>query len=188
MKPLLNLILCYFLISSSFAQKVNLNISLYQGAQQHKIRSSKINLSPDSFAFVFHFTHEPSFTPQPPSNVFVFATFQKKAHKQQIKALRRKKEVELAMAEGLFNTDKELIISDSEPSFWFYDDPFMHRFDWVAFNETESTLTIVCHRSIQQFYIKETKETIRVENYKGTLYVLFYPTNQKPIRLRITFK
>jgi hypothetical protein len=190
MRPVLLLSLSLFLLtSSSLAQSVNWSVSLSQDTHHFPLRSSKLSLRADSFSFVFHFTYNPAQTPKPAPGIFVYASTDKKTHKQQKKALRKKREeTELAMAEGLFNTDKELILSVHSPSYWFYDDPYMHRFDRVIFNETETLHTLHCHRSIHQFYTKESKETSAVNTFQGKLYLLFWTPDQKAKSLRLTLQ
>lgn len=73
------------------------------------------------------------------------------------------------MAEGDFNREKEIFLSDDAPSYWIYTSQDEHRFNEV--NIYENRITAV--RAIKYLYDVNTKETISVSDVKKPLYLVF---------------
>lgn len=73
------------------------------------------------------------------------------------------------MAEGLFNSDKELILAEDAPMYWFYDSDSLHRFNDVRKTET----TIDCVRTIASLWDRETKAETALFAQSKPLYLVF---------------
>ncbi len=77
--------------------------------------------------------------------------------------------METGMAEGTNNSEKDMMINDNAPSYWFYDDDESNRFD-VTYLKDEQ---IVCERSIKQFFMVDTQTNMKVKDVATDLYLVF---------------
>jgi hypothetical protein len=83
-----------------------------------------------------------------------------------------------------FNLNRELNISETGWSYWFYKDSA----DWHSFNRATIGLGekgMVCTKVIKQLYHTEMEKTIRIKQIEGPLYLFFiavkdYDANGKP--------
>ncbi len=62
---------------------------------------------------------------------------------------------ETGMAEGTFNSEKDIMVNDMAPSYWYYDGPKDHRFDSVAVKDGHYT------------YYRTIANTYEVKNHKA---------------------
>lgn len=92
----------------------------------------------------------------------------------------------LELREGdKFNTNRELNISETGWSYWFYNDSAK----WHSFNRAIVGLGekgMVCSKVIKQLYHTETEETVKLKHIDGPLYLFFiavkdYDANGKPM-------
>ena len=179
----LSILACILLFSRAIFSNKNLRavdkripfkIYIEQNGIRQTITNNTVLLDKKSFNLVF-VLHKPS-------AVLVNASFDKTTYER---ALKKEPLSKLpgyegtGMAEGLFNTDKELFIDDTAPSYWYYDNDKEHRFNKVV--KTKDSL--VCTREIKQFYILEEKDNIvlPVEKVSKPLYLVFddYVTDPK---------
>lgn len=75
---------------------------------------------------------------------------------------------ETGMAEGLGNKDKEIILAEYAPGFWFYDDDKTHRFNSVERKDGK----LICKRTIENLYDKTSQTSVKVADTKGKLYIV----------------
>ncbi len=83
-----------------------------------------------------------------------------------------------------FNLNRELNISETGWSYWFYNDSA----NWHSFNRATVGLAekgMVCTKVIKQLYHTEMEKTIRLKQIEGPLYLFFiavkdYDANGKP--------
>lgn len=73
------------------------------------------------------------------------------------------------MAEVLFNEDRDVLLSYSAPSFWFYDSDELHRFNMVK----KDGENLICTRTIESLYSVETKESIALNKLSYPIYMVF---------------
>lgn len=76
---------------------------------------------------------------------------------------------ESGMAEVLFNEDRDVLLSYSAPSFWFYDSDELHRFNMVK----KDGENLICTRTIESLYSVETKESIALNKLSYPIYMVF---------------
>lgn len=76
---------------------------------------------------------------------------------------------ESGMAEVLFNEDRDVLLYDSAPSFWFYDSDELHRFNLVK----KDGKNLICTRTIESLYSVETKESIALNKVSYPIYMVF---------------
>jgi hypothetical protein len=79
--------------------------------------------------------------------------------------------VETGMAEGLFNVEQSILISNDAPSYWYYDKKDDHRFD----RDTKGIPTDwIAVRTIKQFVDLLNEKTVQVEDYKDSIFLFIY--------------
>lgn len=107
-----------------------------------------------------------------PMGVLVNASFDSKTYDLALKgkALDKLPGFEqTGMAEGLLNTDKEIVLSEEAPGYWFYDNEEEHRF-----NEVQKTDTgFICLRTIEKLVDADNQTEIRVSEVNQPLYLVF---------------
>ena len=140
------------------------HVEVEQNGKLIEVINGEVTLEKEEFNLVF--------TLPEPMGLLLNSSFNKKTYKL---ASAGKPKSELpgfqttGMAEGLLNEDKEIIISDDSPSYWFYTDEEMNRF-----NSTEKVNgKLMCKRTIQNLWDVETKETTKISDVKKPLYIVF---------------
>lgn len=78
---------------------------------------------------------------------------------------------ETGMAEPLFNKNKEILISDEAPSYWYFTSTEDHRFDLGANGNEKSWQAF---RTVSSFYFPDTEQVVSVEKMKKNVYLFFY--------------
>jgi hypothetical protein len=151
-------------------------ISIEQNGQKYDINNNTVVLSPSPFDIVFEFSE--------PMNVLINASFNPKtlklaADQQPISHLPGFSET--GIAEGLFNEDKEIFISENAPNCWFFDDESRHRFNITS----QSGSIIIGKRTIENLYNLDEKSVIKVTENKKTIFLvfIFYKIGIKPADL-----
>ena len=76
-----------------------------------------------------------------------------------------------AIADEVFNPNKELIISDEVPTYWYYTNAKDHRFDKNPKGNAEHW---VGNRTIKVLNNLSSYETIPLTKFKDSVYVYFY--------------
>lgn len=75
------------------------------------------------------------------------------------------------MAEGMFNEEKLVTISDDAPNFWYFDTIDDHRFD----RNPQGTLQEwLAERSVNGFFITELSDSYTVEDMVRPVYLVVY--------------
>ncbi|MDN3693272.1 hypothetical protein QWZ06_13755 [Chryseobacterium tructae] len=75
------------------------------------------------------------------------------------------------MAEELYNKDKELLLMDSAPSYWYFTDVKDHRFDK---NPKGSLKQWTATRTITRFYDVMVDQPVNLKDFDGSVYLLMY--------------
>lgn len=91
----------------------------------------------------------------------------------------------LELKEDRFNTEKELNISETGWSNWFYDPKGDHPFNAKVIQLDNNR--IVCTKFVKQLFDVSEGKQIRVKDVKGTLYLFFvaveeYDSSGKPLK------
>ncbi|MCL2328220.1 MAG: hypothetical protein FWC39_06860 [Bacteroidetes bacterium] len=143
----------------------NFNVSISQNGEEKNIVNNTVTLQKKEFAIVVHFSQ--------PMTLLVSAALNDKTYKP---ATKQKPLDELpafinpgAMAETMFNKDKEILLSDDSPSNWYYDSIDDHRFNSIHIDENG----ITAEREIENLYDVIKKETIPISDVKKPLYLVF---------------
>lgn len=90
--------------------------------------------------------------------------------------------LETGMAEKLFNEDRDVIIADSAPSYWYFDSKQDHRFNKVKRKRGR----LICTRTIESFYFRETAISGALKGARHQplyLVVAVQPNNRWPEEL-----
>lgn len=154
----------FFLISSAIFKEQDFHVKIEQDGKIIKPINNEVTLKKKEFALVFEF---PEFM-----GVLISASFNDKTFKP---ASKNKPKIKLpgfantGMAEGMLNSEKDIMIADDAPSFWFYEDDANHRFNEVIKERGNFT----CKRIIQKYYIVADQTSIKVEESKDPLYLVF---------------
>jgi len=170
---LLLLFTCTLLFSSEIfsdhdtsEKRIPFKVYIEQDGIRQTITNNEVTLNKKPFNIVFVFAK--------PNGVLISTSFNKSTYE---KALKNEPLSKLpgyegtGMAEGLLNADKEVIIDDSSPSYWYYDNDKENRFNKIS--KTRDSL--VCTREIKQLYILDEKDnsTLPVEKITKPLYFVF---------------
>lgn len=85
---------------------------------------------------------------------------------------------ETGMAEYLFNSKRDIMISDEAPHYWFYDNEKEHRFNEV----TKKDGILICKRTVENiFFLHPDREIVKVEDLrnKEKLFMVFMKAKWK---------
>jgi hypothetical protein len=140
------------------------NISIVQGGVAVSVVNNEITLSKSPFDIVIDMPK--------PDGVLLNASTNKKTATLALKNRPQAKLPgfkETGMAEALLNPDKEIILAETAPSFWYYDNENEHRFNSVI----KSDNGLKCIRSVENLYDRKTKNTIKINDIKSKLYLVF---------------
>ncbi len=158
---ILILFICF--ISMNVKEK-DFHVRIEQNGKVFESINGLVTLDKKEFNIVFEFSE--------PMGLLINGSFYEKTYKLASKGI-IKSELpgfkNTGMAEGLLNPDKEILISDDSPNYWFYDDNEKNRFNSIE----EAGGNILCRRIIQNLYDVETKTTIKVEDVSKPLYLVF---------------
>lgn len=170
---LLFLLACTFLLSSNTFYKNHLNekyspfkVYIEQDGIRLPITNNEVSLDKKPFRIVFVFDK--------PNGILISTSFNKATYEMAIKnePLAKLPGYQgTGMAEYLFNNDKEVLVDDSAPSYWFFDNIKEHRFNTVKTSKD----SLVCTREIKQFNIFDEKGNIilPIEKVSKALYFVF---------------
>ncbi|MGN6646956.1 MAG: hypothetical protein ACTHJT_10550 [Cytophaga sp.] len=174
MKTIVTILLtATFLLSSAICsnqhaaeKRVPFKVYIEQNGIRQPIVNNEVSLEKQPFNIVF-VMHKPD-------GVLISSSFNKTTYEKAVKKEPLSKlpgYENTGMAEGLFNSDNEVIICDDAPSYWFYDNDKEHRFNTVV----KSKDSLVCTRTIKQLYLLDEKDqpTITVEKASKPLYFVF---------------
>lgn len=171
MKTFIYLFTCVTLFSSyifsehtSEEKIIPLKVYIEQNGIRQTVTNNEVALDKKPFNIVFVL--------KKPDGILISSSFDKITYE---KALKKEALSNLpcyqntGMAEGLFNKDNEVMISDEAPSYWFYDNDKEHRFNTVI----KSRDSLVCTRTINQVYIIDKEESLSIEKINNPLYFVF---------------
>jgi hypothetical protein len=140
------------------------NVTIEQNGVQKIIKNSEVALKPETFDIVFEFSEPMSVLVNASFNNKTFKLASKNAHLDKLPGF-----IELGMAEGLNNSEKNLFIDDESPNFWFYDNDEFNRFNSIEKRGDK----IICKRTIESLYVTESKTTIKMKDIKTPVYLVF---------------
>ncbi len=161
-------ILAFFVLYVSatvFAQCKKVNVRIVQDSDTFHVTDNEIMLHKEQFKVVVSL-HQLE-------GVYLFASFSDSIYQLQAhESIPDFKNLPyLAIAEASFNEDKELIINTDGWAYWFYDPELdWHRFDKDILVTKDS---VVGTKTINQFYIPDTKSAIPVADNTEPLYLFF---------------
>jgi hypothetical protein len=155
------LLVSCFCISGKPGKKL-FTFRILQDGIEVPLKKNTVTLSKKPFAIEFSL--------KSPMGILVSASFDGESYR-----LAKNKKIakipgfrETGMAEGKFNQDKEIMISDEAPNYWFYDNDETHRFDRVHVKKD----SIICTRTIEKLYRVGQKLTIPLDKVPGDLYLV----------------
>jgi hypothetical protein len=187
-----SLIIIFLLSGNTFKEKQYFRVGVTQNGKEEPIVEHKITIAKDAFSLLLKFEEA--------KDVVVNASFEPISFDEAAKgtALEEIKGFHQSwLAESNLNPDRELQISDSAPSHWFFDNEEEHRFNTVKPGKN----ILLCERIIENFYLTKPGEigTVKVKNAKkNKLYLVFISKGISPATglsvethrefLEITFK
>lgn len=106
-----------------------------------------------------------------PMGILVNASFDNKTYSEAVKGTPLDKLEgfkNTGMAEGLLNADKEILVADKSPNYWFYDTDEDNRFNGIE----KTNDGIICKRTIENLFLKDKQKTIKIGKVKKPLYLV----------------
>lgn len=138
-------------------------VTVNQSNIRKAIDQNKVNLKREPFDLIFHFPN--------PMGLVISATFDSVTYHQALagKHLDSLKGFgKYGMAEGYFNPDKEVLLDNKDPSYWYYENDAKHRFNKDGISKVDTGL--VCVRSIANFNLVDSSKIISVKEVQNSLY------------------
>lgn len=139
---------------------------IYQNGREVVVKNHAVELERTTFQIKFLFDD--------PMGVLVHASFKDQVYKEiaggtpffEIKGM------ETGMAEELYNPSESVIVEDSAPSYWFFDNTEEHRFDDCV----QKNDIWVCTRTIDNFNYVYKDKLVSVSKAKTPLYLVLVST------------
>lgn len=144
-------------------------VSISQNGETIDIKNNTVTLNDTTFDIVINFSE--------PMGILVSASFDKSTYEKAKKNKPLNKLdgfTELGMADGLSNPDKEVLISDKAPNYWYFDSASESRFNKTEVHDNG----ISCTRTIEKVYDVSTGSTISVQDVKKDLFLVFISYKQ----------
>ena len=171
-KQIINLSLIFMVLTGvlNYPKATNPNtektfkVTIEQNGTQQEIKNNSVVLNRRTFDIVIEFSE--------PMALLVNASFNKKTFNQASKNIHLDKLPgfqETGMAEGYFNTEKQLFLAYKAPNYWYYDSDDDNRFNIV--DKTDHG--IICKRTIENLYDIDTKTSIKTKEIDKPLYLVF---------------
>lgn len=163
-KTLFLLSLAFFFLSGKPVATDFFSIRFLQDGKEIPLKGNTIELKKKPFTIEFTFPA--------PLGVFVNASFDEQSYK-----LAKKKKnysqipgfISTGMAESELNKNKEILVCDKAPSYWYYESENVSRFDETI----KDNGALICKRSVEQLYLVDKKETLSIDKVGKTLYLVF---------------
>jgi hypothetical protein len=167
----------------SFSQEEDVLIRIIQDETSNKLIDFETTLTLKKKGFKFQLLLNQV------EGVYVFASIKDSVYRftetSPIRDFSYLKLLELREADK-FNINKELNISETGWSYWFYNDST----EWHTFNRKTVGMGdkgIICTKAIKQLYHTEAEETIKLRTIAAPLYLFFiavkeYDENGKPVK------
>lgn len=161
----LSLLLLFITQISSWAQEGSIQVQVKQNGAIVPINNGVVHLKSNDFVFEVTSNNIESF--------LIGATFDKDIYRSAL----GEADLEVpwfestAVADEMFNPNKELIVSDEAPSYWFYTNASDHRFDR---NPKGNAKHWVGSRTIKVLNDLANYKNIPLTKFKDTVYVFFY--------------
>lgn len=140
------------------------SVQVLQRGEERAVIDHSVRLQKKAFTIVVHFSK--------PMGILVGAALNDRTW---LPAVRREAIDDLpafretGMAEGRFNDQNDILLSDRAPSYWYYENPDDHRFNTVRVDKNG----ITAFREIESFYDVSTRASIPVARAEAPLYLVF---------------
>jgi hypothetical protein len=163
-----------FLTGTTLKEKQYFQIGIMQNGKEELITEHKVTIAKDAFSILLKFEEAKDVVVNASFEPFSFEDATNGVAMENIRGFHQS-----WLAESNLNPDKELQISDSAPSHWFYDNPEESRF-----NSGKLLKGILsCERIVENFYISKPGEigSVKVKNAKkNKLYLVLISRNISP--------
>ncbi|MBW3519143.1 hypothetical protein [Flavobacterium sp. NKUCC04_CG] len=135
---------------------------IFQNGKEVVVKNHAIELEPTTFQLKFLFDN--------PMGILVHASFKDQTYKDIVagKPLSQIPTMETGMAEELYNPSESIIIEESAPSYWFFDNTEEHRFDDCILKED----IWECTRTVDNFNYVFKDKLVNVSKAKVPLYLI----------------
>ncbi len=140
---------------------------IFQNGKEVVVKNHTVELEPTTFQLKFLFDD--------PMGILVHASFKDKTYKDIVtgKPLSQIAAMETGMAEELYNPSESIIIEESAPSYWFFDNTEEHRFDDCVLKGD----IWECTRTIDNFNYVFKDKLVPVSKAKNPLYLVLVSTD-----------
>ncbi|AIM37073.1 hypothetical protein KO02_10470 [Sphingobacterium sp. ML3W] len=158
-------LLAVLISSTAWAQSPSFKVKIIQNGIAVEPKDDVYYLKSEAFSFAF--------TAQDVDGFLVGATFDDDLYRSAIGTV----DLEVSwfantgIADGRFNPDQELMVTNDAPSYWYYTDNMDHRFDE---NPTGTADNYVAKRTILRFKDLAVDKVIPVEDFKKSVYIYMY--------------
>lgn len=143
--------------------KNNFHVKFVQDNRLIEAVDNNITLKKKEFVIVLIFSE--------PMGLLINASFNSRTYDLAIKGIQKEELngfTETGMAEGLFNPEKMIIISNTAPNYWYYNTHELNRFDDFVRDDNQFR----CRRIIQNFHLSR-KKNIKVEDINTPVFLVF---------------
>lgn len=158
--------LAIFIGSFIFAQSPSLEVKIIQNGVVVQPKNGVYHLKNSEFSFEFVSNAVEGF--------LVGATFDDDVYRSAL----GKADLEVSwfsntgIADGYFNPDKEIMVYNDAPSYWYFTNKKDHRFDKLSTSGTSKKY--VAKRTVANFKDLSVNKTISLKNFKKSLFVFIY--------------
>jgi len=157
-------IICWVFIVPTYAQIQRFKIAIEQEGLTTDSLKSEIQLKKKPFKIIIDM-------PQPLGLLinasFVSTTWEMAKNGKVLKYMPGFQNT--GMADENKNPNKEILISDDSPNYWFFDNKESHRFDEVVQNGN----WLMCKREIERLFIVENQSYVNIQDMHQPLYLVF---------------
>ncbi|MBD81430.1 MAG: hypothetical protein CL840_21105 [Crocinitomicaceae bacterium] len=139
-------------------------VEVFQKNKKVEVNNHTVNIKSQKFDIVFSFSK--------PTSLLISATFDSTTYSQ---AINNKEITELkgfkqsGMAEGMKNSELNILLNHSAPSAWYYDDEEENRFNLTE----KKNGRIKCTRTIKTLYDVNKKQKLKMANVKMPIFMVF---------------
>ena len=144
-------------------------ISFVQNGQTIKPVHGVIKLKKQPFAVQVDMTKKMHLMVAASQKSKVYKTAMKNEHIHEMSIFAEK-----GMVEGKFNPEKNILLSDKQPNYWYFSTEKSNRFDKTVVDEYSTKVT--CTRTVTHFTVYDSKEEIDVSEIVREVYLVFITT------------
>ncbi len=144
-------------------------ISFVQNGKKTTVNHGVIKLKKQPFAIEIEMSKKMHLMVAASQKSKVYKTAMKNEHIHEMSIFAEK-----GMIEAKFNPEKNVLLSDKQPNYWYFSTAKSNRFDKVV--EDEYSTKVTCTRTVTHFTVNDSKEEIDVSEIIREVYLVFITT------------